>query len=316
MTMKPLKIKRKTARDKKIDKDFKYLAEKMGYDESKKDAKYYINKIEKLALDHNYQPQAFYGVYKRYNSFVSDYALDNTKRAFVDVSPDGFNNDPAFIKKLENFYNEMNMALVKNNPKMRRNPMRTISHKVEVGQLEDFSPKDQAKIIDNYRDINVDHDWWDFIYEDMIRCLETLGFYKIEIQFRGFWSQGDGASFTAMFETGSKSDLKRRLKKLDSEAHDIAEKARSLGFADMEFHEEELEDGRVEIYRTSHHYAHENTITSDNEDLKEFARAFSKLIYRQLEGEYEFLTSDEAVRETLETNEYEFDASTLKISRY
>jgi hypothetical protein len=205
---------------------------------------------------------------------------------------------------------------IKKNPRMRRNPMRTISHEVQVGQLEDFSPKDQEKIIDNYRDINVDHDWWDFTYEDMIRCLETLGFYNVEIQFSGFWSQGDGASFTAWFDTAKKAELNKRLKKLASEAPDIAEKARSFGFADMKFHEEELEDGRIEVYRSSHHYSHENTITSDNEDLKEFARAFSRLIYRQLENEYEYLTSDEAVKETLEANEYEFDANTLKISRY
>lgn len=41
-----------------------------------------------------------------------------------------------------------------------------------------------------------DHDWWEFIYGEWKNALELIGFSDAEISFRGFWSQGDGASFT------------------------------------------------------------------------------------------------------------------------
>ena len=55
----------------------------------------------------------------------------------------------------------------------------------------------QKKVLEEYRDWTTDHDWWDYIYENWIEKLGGLGFNDVEISFSGFWSQGDGASFTA-----------------------------------------------------------------------------------------------------------------------
>jgi hypothetical protein len=43
-----------------------------------------------------------------------------------------------------------------------------------------------------------------------------------------------------------------------------------------------------------------------DEELAEALRAFMKWIYRQLEREYDYLTSDEAIAESIIANEYEF----------
>lgn len=39
-------------------------------------------------------------------------------------------------------------------------------------------------------------DWWDCTYEWWTKALEQIGFMQPDISFSGFWSQGDGASFT------------------------------------------------------------------------------------------------------------------------
>lgn len=71
---------------------------------------------------------------------------------------------------------------------------------------------------------------------------------------------------------------------------------------------------RGEVYRIGHHYSHSNTITSDNETTKLLARKLSDKYYKDLENSYEYLQSDESIIETIECNDYEFDADTMKIS--
>jgi len=69
--------------------------------------------------------------------------------------------------------------------------------------------------IDSHRHINVDHDWWDGVYEDFHHICKIMG---IELDhrepcFSGFWSQGDGASWTGRY----------RAQGLDLEANEIEE---------------------------------------------------------------------------------------------
>lgn len=64
---------------------------------------------------------------------------------------------------------------------------------ITFDQLED-SAKERAR--DWYREGALDYEWWEFIYEDWKTWLENSGFESPEINFSGFWSQGDGASFT------------------------------------------------------------------------------------------------------------------------
>ena len=65
--------------------------------------------------------------------------------------------------------------------------------------FNELTPEQQNKVIEKYSDIN--EDCWEFHYETMeqefINKLEGLGYSNIEIQYTGFYSQGDGASFTA-----------------------------------------------------------------------------------------------------------------------
>ena len=65
--------------------------------------------------------------------------------------------------------------------------------------FNELTPEQQNKVIEKYHDINEDS--WEFSYEDLkrefITKLESMGYSNIKIEYSGFYSQGDGASFTA-----------------------------------------------------------------------------------------------------------------------
>ena len=51
----------------------------------------------------------------------------------------------------------------------------------------------------------------------------------------------------------------------------------------------------------------EKEMTADAEEgVKEFLRDFADWIYRRLENEYDYRTSEEGCREAIEANDYEF----------
>lgn len=190
----------------------------------------------------------------------------------------------------------------------------------------------KADVIEKHRDINVDiHDWYECTIDDWKERLGEMGFYDPDIQFSGFWSQGDGASFTSRSVPGPHTDP------------DVVEAWNNLVGAAALIGETITEDLRALAYggvaRTNHRYYHENTVSVDwnwddppygnyelptegmkpfadaliasveryFEDLDERVRSLCRQIYDDLEKEYEYLTSDEAVEETLEANGYDFD---------
>jgi len=51
-------------------------------------------------------------------------------------------------------------------------------------------------ILEKHRDWNTDHEWWDCLIHDCKEFLKAVGFSDPDVRFSGFWSQGDGASWT------------------------------------------------------------------------------------------------------------------------
>ena len=172
-------------------------------------------------------------------------------------------------------------------------------------QFDELSEKAQKKAIEHFRYINVDNDFWhECIIDDRKEILKSLGFYEIKFNFSGFCSQGDGASFTGKFSIPeSKIELAERIRKTKQNfpSVDLAL------FAQIDFFGAEIDRGNFEVFRISNHYYHENTISSDFESMKEFARDFSQETYKALQSEFEFLTEDAQIIETIRANEYEFD---------
>ena len=65
-------------------------------------------------------------------------------------------------------------------------------------RLKELSESIQLDIVNetSYGNDWEDPEWSEWIVEQIIEELEGMGFVGVEVNFSGFWSQGDGASFT------------------------------------------------------------------------------------------------------------------------
>lgn len=162
---------------------------------------------------------------------------------------------------------------------------------------------------------NTDHDWWEYTESDFKRLCALFGLEIEEIQFSGFSSQGDGASFT-----GSYRHIKGGLAALQDEAPtetDLHDAVRALNT---------IQRSRgyrltAAIERISHHYSHSLTVRTTaydsrgDEHLQEVSDAVGEVMrglmdwyYRRLESEYEYRTSEAECIEFANANEYRFTA--------
>ena len=179
----------------------------------------------------------------------------------------------------------------------------------------DELPEDVKKlVVEKNRDINVDfEDWCDYVIDDAKEIGKLMGIDIDRIYFSGFWSQGDGACFEGdySYKIGSVKAVKSYAP-MDKELHRIAvelAKAQRKFFFKL--------SARI---KQSGHYMHEmctNIEVFDDygdwvneyaeESIKEVLRDYMRWIYKQLEENYEFLTNEDAIIETLMVNDFEFD---------
>lgn len=170
------------------------------------------------------------------------------------------------------------------------------------------------KAIKKNWDINVDYEWWDCIYDDAKTIFELIGFSfhdeKQPFYFSGFYSQGDGACIARAYYSYAKGALKAVVDYVpqDRDLHQIVKALQDL-------QRKSFYTGTASINHSGHYY-HERSMTIDSEcekgsfDESDFSELVSNLcnwLYKQLENEHDYLTSEEAILETLQANEYEFD---------
>ena len=183
-----------------------------------------------------------------------------------------------------------------------------------------------------YLESCLDYEWYDFVYEDFGTICGILGITlattpvrlygggtreKSNLYWTGFWNQGDGASFEGSYvhARGAARAIRAHAPK-DDELHRIADALQAVQRRNIwQLHSTIRQRGR---------YCHEYTMsidverdsptwqppTDDAEDaVTEAMRDLARWLYRQIRAEYEHLTSDEAIDETLAANEWSFTAS-------
>ena len=201
-----------------------------------------------------------------------------------------------------------------------------------VYQLDELADTAKEKVRAWYSEGGFDHDWYEFVYADFERlceivgvCLKTrpLRLYGGGTQqepclyFTGFWSQGDGACFEGVYAYRKRAA--REMKEYapqDAELHRIACSLQAIqcrNFYQL----------RAEANHRGHYY-HENcmaieverdsptnqTMTAHADEIViDALRDLARWLYRQLEREYEYQTSDAAVDEALIANGYTFTAA-------
>lgn len=187
--------------------------------------------------------------------------------------------------------------------------MRTVEH--NLYQFDELSDSAKERAREWYR-TTLDYEWWDCIYDDAKEFGKILGIDISEIYFSGFWSQGDGAQFTGEYEYRKGASKEIRSYTNDEELHRIADDL-------QEIQRRNFYSITASVYHSGHYY-HEYCTTINvydsrevdasidtEESIQELMRDYMRWIYRALEREYDFITSDEIVDESIVANEYEFD---------
>lgn len=196
----------------------------------------------------------------------------------------------------------------------------------QLGELSDAA-KEQARAW--YREGGFDYDWYDSVFADFQRIAEILGIalktrpvrlvgggtrQEPQISFAGFWSQGDGASYQAFyaFRKNAAHEIRRYAPK-DVRLHAIADAL--LATQRRNFYQ--LRADVSHRGRHSHEYCMAIAVERDSPTYQDMTadaenaviealRDLACWLYRQLEREYEYLSSDEAVDETIAANQYTF----------
>jgi hypothetical protein len=189
---------------------------------------------------------------------------------------------------------------------------------IEYLPFEQCSAEVQSKAIELHRDINTNHEWYDCTIEDAKEALALVGFDIDNVFFSGFSMQGGGACFTGgyAYKKGALAAVKGYAPNW-LELHELAETLQRLqkglfycvstkishsgnyshsGCTSFDF---ELSRGNSECWLT---YEQERPFI-------EAMRSFMDCIYKTLEKEYNYLTSEAQIKEALISNGYEFNNS-------
>jgi hypothetical protein len=182
-------------------------------------------------------------------------------------------------------------------------------------------------------------------YEDAIEIAKCIGieigthiskgsngkaYTNPDIWFSGFWSQGDGCCFSGQLRIADMGDAVKKLEthvgKSEGALFNLAFRAqeiynsvvifqakhRLLGteLGDLPHGGEEL-SATITIEGNDRYYSTQTTENRFGEtiedDMNELVSDFADWIYRQLEAEHDYLTSDEAIKEMIDANDYLFD---------
>ena len=169
--------------------------------------------------------------------------------------------------------------------------MKTI--KINLYSFSELSKEAQDKVIEKQYDINVDYNWWESTYEDALNIGLKITSFDID---RANYCNGE-------FVSGG-IDCAHKIEKEHGEKCESYKTAKTF-LADYDKLVEKYSDGKVLCT-----VADENVYEFDGE-ADELESEFLKSIcdYKIiLSGEFDYLTSREAILETIEANEYTFEA--------
>lgn len=166
------------------------------------------------------------------------------------------------------------------------------------------------------------HDWWDYEYECFREDMKAKGIDVECMYFSGFWSQGDGACFAGGFDdvrlfidSHFKPDEYPMIRKLLGEGGSVLLSVKQSGHyyhencTSFSFDADTLENV-MSIPTDFHKQVVESMDEKLSTEVADFESASIEIfknhmrdLYRRLEAEYDYLTSDEAVSEAVIAND-------------
>lgn len=182
---------------------------------------------------------------------------------------------------------------------------------ITVYAFAELSESAKANALQKLRDINIDYDWWDFTISDF---KEENDFFDVDqVYFSLSYSQGDGA----MFEySGAKDKLKemfaatltKREKVIFAECTTYASGRHRGHYYHSGCCRHSIGQG-FELYYDFPNCAKIADAIEKNwiEFVKDKYNDLCQELYNNLGKEFDYLTSEEAILETIECNELTFD---------
>jgi len=190
---------------------------------------------------------------------------------------------------------------------------------------EELTPVAKQRALEDWAEDRPYEGWWDMEEENLIEDMKLRGIEIDDVQFSGFSSQGDGASFVGNIDL---------LHFMNWEAQEHPDNSLAVNYphiytSQIPFNGEVDYEWMVSIQRNSHHYSHENTvgveltynhIGYDEDDtipqhefegleqaLNDVCREYMRSYYKDLKSTYDFLTSEEYFIESCDANSWVFD---------
>lgn len=172
--------------------------------------------------------------------------------------------------------------------------MRTRTIVQNIYTFNELSEKAKRHVIEDFSKNNMDG-WDEYTLEYAKEVLKTLGFSDITIEYRGFWSQGDGARFIGTWD--------RRDSDPDGFSQYESEIRKGGEWADVILSAPPGLSARIRRWYSYNMYSHENTVEfewywddyyDESHDTQKYREAFKsamRWVYRILEAEYERVTS-------------------------
>lgn len=161
---------------------------------------------------------------------------------------------------------------------------------ITLYRFEELEEEVQEKVLAEYWDINVDYEWWEFVFENAERIGLEIEEFDIagRAYCKGKWIEN--AEYAARRILQEHGEMCETYKDAEGFLKDLA-------LSKTEFEGREDYDPEYEEFEESTEYA-------DLEDV--FLNTLCEDYRIILESEYEYLTRDVAIKETIEANEWEF----------
>lgn len=184
----------------------------------------------------------------------------------------------------------------------------TVTATVQLFTLPELDDRAREKAIEAYQDCNVDYqDWHDATLEMCEEELTAVGIQSPEIRYSGFYHQGSYALFIGdvdLAEWMRSQKIAGKYRTLYNAATAGEIRARIIpAYRDSAQTDIELYGSPATPEAEQRLYAQANAV---EELLEEWRSDKSHEIYKALRDEYEYLTSEEAIAETIEANEWRF----------
>lgn len=205
--------------------------------------------------------------------------------------------------------------------------------KTKIIQLYEFDelPEDiRKKVVDRLGSINVDYGWWEFVYDDFFRLAKTFG-VKVNLKktfFTGFYHQSQGSSYTAHVDTGKliqcikdrawkeyAPDLEFNFPEITSAILRIRKliinNVIDFGGCVRPTNREtaiytDFDTTKYTVCKCQNPVNVEKAIEQTEELVSVVCEELNHFLFRSLRDEFDYLTSEEAIVETIRANQYYF----------